>query len=475
MATTNNNKRTLHRKEWQMMTPAPVASAAGTFIIKDPVGSKRTTLFVVSSTVQYLYGVDEDGWMLAPSMSLAGTFGAGACGAWGQWSNTLTANGGTTTTFTTTTQINGGILGNTVRFLTGSQAGKEVTITSMLALPGGTYTATFTPALSGAIVNTDTFAIMTGKYYVMNAGTIAAGIFKSIDPITGVVTSLGTTNLPASWGTDGRLISTPSYVGKYVTDTTPDIFSSTTIWLTTKAWTANSWTNFQVRIISGTGIGQIRTISSNTATTLTVPTWTTTPDGTSVFAIEANDDFLYLIGNNAVTMYRYSISGNTWTVMSPTVARSAAMVAGGGANWVGKTWYSTWSDETKIQDWRYIYSFRGGASSTLDRFDITGGTAGAGAWQVITYVGAGETFATWSSYDVNGSQVFIRKDATNRFFYYSVIGNMLYPFNTLLYPDSTAVIWDKVFTVQYVDGATTLNWLYSLRNTGTELHRILIF
>lgn len=49
-------------------------------------------------------------------------------------------------------------------------------------------------------------------------------------------------------------------------------------------------------------------------------------------------------------MYRYSISGNTWTVMAPTVARSAAMVAGGGANWVSKTGYSTWSDETNIQD-----------------------------------------------------------------------------------------------------------------------------
>lgn len=37
MATTNNNKRILHRKEWQFMTPAPVASSAGSFIIKDPL------------------------------------------------------------------------------------------------------------------------------------------------------------------------------------------------------------------------------------------------------------------------------------------------------------------------------------------------------------------------------------------------------------------------------------------------------
>lgn len=475
MATTNNNKRVLHRKEWQMMTPSPVASSAWSFIIKDPVWSKRTSLFVSSATVQYLYWVDEDAWMLTPSMSLAGTFGAGACWAWWQWSNTITANGWSTTTFTTTATINAGILGNTVRFLTWSQAWKEATITSMLVVPGWTTTVTFSPALSGAIVNTDTLAIQTWRYYVMNAGTVASGIFKSIDPITGTVTTLWTTNLPASWGTDWRLVSTPSYVWKYVTDTTPDIFSSTTIGLTTKAWTVNSWTNFQVRIISGTGIWQIRTISSNTATTLTVPTWTTTPDGTSVFAIEANDDFLYLIGNNAVTMYRYSISGNTWTVMAPTVARSAAMVAWWWANWISKTWYSTWSNETNIQDWRYIFSFRWGASTALDRFDIAGWTAGAGAWSTITYVWAAETFTTWSSYDVSWSQMFIRKDATNRFFYYSVIWNMLYPFNTLQYPDSTAVLWDKLFTARYTDWATSIDWLYALRNSSTELHRIMIF
>ena len=49
-------------------------------------------------------------------------------------------------------------------------------------------------------------------------------------------------------------------------------------------------------------------------------------------------------------MYRYSISANTWTVMAPTVARSAAMVTGGGAQWISKTNDTTWSDETDIQD-----------------------------------------------------------------------------------------------------------------------------
>lgn len=49
---------------------------------------------------------------------------------------------------------------------------------------------------------------------------------------------------------------------------------------------ANGLTNFWVRILAGTGAGQIRQITGNTATQLTVsPAWSVTPDGTSVYEI----------------------------------------------------------------------------------------------------------------------------------------------------------------------------------------------
>lgn len=473
MAITQRNTKTLHRKEWQQMTPSPVTTAAGMFMVKDPQGIKRTALLVASATTQYQYATDEDAFALTPNMSLAGTFGAGACGAWLNWSNTLTANGGSTTSVTTATAINAAPIGETVRFLTGSQAGKEVVIESALILPGGTCTLSFpSSALSGAIVSTDTFVVSTGLYYVMNAGAVAPGIFKSIDPLTGVVSTLGTTNLPATWGTDGRLVGTPAYGGAYATGTAT-AGAATTLTNDAKTWTTNQWTNYQVRITAGTGIGQVRTIVSNTATVLTVATWTVTPDATSVYAIEANDDFLYLLGNNAVTMYRYSRSGNTWTVMAPTVARSGAPVAGMSASWAGNTGYTPWANESAILDGRYIYSFRGGATSTLDRFDIAGGTAGAGAWAVITYIGAAETFTTGSSYALNGYNIYIRKEATNRFFTYNIIGNNIYPWSTNTYTDGAAVIGDKMFTVA-LRSAPTVKWVYSLQGTGTALHRCMI-
>lgn len=474
MAVTNKNIPLIHRKEWQMMTPAPNASAAGAFTIWDVKERDNMLLYVVSTTVQSLYHHDEDAWTYIPSLALAGTFGAGACGTRSRFSSTLTATGGSTTTATFTTNVNGIINWSTVRWITWSNAWLESIVTWVILNTTWTSTIQFS-ALPNAVVNTDTFAVDKGRFYIMNAGTIAAGIFKSYDPITWVTTSLSTTWLPATWGIAWRLVATPS----------DDVFASwtatsataTTIVNSAKTWTANQWTNYQVRITGGTWRWQIRTIASNTWTTLTVAAWTVIPDVTSVYEITGNDDFLYLIGNNAVTMYRYSISANTWTTMAPTTARAAAMVAWGWANWVWKTGDVNWANESDIKDGRYIYSFRGGAGSLLDRFDIAGGTAGAGAWANIAYIGAGgETFTTGSSYAVSWRYIYMRKDATHRFFKFSIRGNYVEPVTTNLYPDGAAVLWDKLWVKVYTESwVDKLTWLYSLRNSWTELHRILLF
>lgn len=61
---------------------------------------------------------------------------------------------------------------------------------------------------------------------------------------------------------------------------------ATTLTDSSRAWSTNEWqTNYKVHIVSGTGIGQIRTVMSNTATELTVAAWTTQPDTTSKYAI----------------------------------------------------------------------------------------------------------------------------------------------------------------------------------------------
>lgn len=63
--------------------------------------------------------------------------------------------------------------------------------------------------------------------------------------------------------------------------------SSTELRNTGATWPtgAQSLANFTVRILTGTGAGQSRIVTSNTATVLTVPAWTVTPDATSTYEI----------------------------------------------------------------------------------------------------------------------------------------------------------------------------------------------
>lgn len=75
----------------------------------------------------------------------------------------------------------------------------------------------------------------------------------------------------------------------------------TTLNDTARNWATNIWKNATVTILSGTGAGQTRTISSNTATQLTVSsTWTTIPGADSVYGINGAFD-LQFIPNSSLT------------------------------------------------------------------------------------------------------------------------------------------------------------------------------
>lgn len=473
MTVTNRSIKRLHRKEWQMMTPAPAASAAGSFVVHDRSHLLDEAFYCVNATTHYLYSHDEDSWVQVPSGSLAGTWGAGAAGCRSRWSRTITANGGSTTTATvlaSSWNLTDRIVGRTIRFLSGTAAnlGLDRTITNFTANPTGTSTITFTPALSSAVANTDTFVVDSGRVFVVSAGTLAAGAFKEFDIALGTWgSSLSITNLPATLGTDGKLIATPSHA--IYASGTATAGTSTTITNSAKSWTVNQWSNSQLRITAGTGVGQLRTIASNTATAITVSSaWTTTPDATSQYAIEANDDYLYYMGNNAVGLYRYSISGNTWTALSPGVARSGAPGAGMTGNFMLLTGSSSWANESDIKNGRYLYSIRGAGSSSLDRYDIA-----LNIWAVIPISPQAETFSSGSGSESDGSGIYLRKDATHRFFRYDVVGNALEPLSTNLYPDGTAVVGDKNW-ICYLPENSGVSWLYSLQNTGSVLHRILL-
>ncbi|NBR25396.1 MAG: hypothetical protein EBU08_16805, partial [Micrococcales bacterium] len=76
---------------------------------------------------------------------------------------------------------------------------------------------------------------------------------------------------------------------------------------TTKNWQIDRWTNFAIRIVAGTGFGQIRQIDSNGSNSLVLyEPWNVQPDSTSKYVIVPWSSDLYItLGGNAETyLYR---------------------------------------------------------------------------------------------------------------------------------------------------------------------------
>lgn len=466
MGTVNNLRRLLDRKEWEMMTPSPVTNVAGAFSITDPSGEDKSVMYVTSASSIWRYDHCQDSWQQLPSSGIAGAFAAGACGTFHHYGPNGTATAGTTTTITTNLTIYRSIAGYRLRITSGPGAGDERIIASNTY--GANSVITVTSAFSATITTSSTYQLLTGRYWFFNAGTSAVG-FSYYDRALNTWTSRSVTALPTAWGTEGRLCQTYSPCDRPFASGTATSATSTTLVNSAKTWTGSQWINYQVRITGGTGAGQIRIITANTSTTLTVATWTTTPDATSTYVIEGCDDYLYLLGNGAVTMYRYSISGNAWVALSPTVARGGVFGSGGGANWASNVSDASWTNESAIINGRRIYSFRGGTTATLDYYDIP-----SNSWTALTYWPQAETLNTGSCYDYDDDYILISKEASGRLFRYILSENRLVPFGTLVYPNGTATVGDKIWTKLYEDGTTKIKWVYYLSHSLTLLFRCMM-
>jgi hypothetical protein len=477
---TQNNIALLHRKEWQTMMPAPAATAAGSFVLQDNNGVNNIALFIQSNTVHYLYHHDEDDYVQITSGTFAVALAAGACGTFHPWSVNMTANGGTTTTVTVAAasfNITGAALGKKIRFLTGTaqNIGLERTITAINSEAGiGTITLTLDVDLPAVAASSDTFRIASGSFFVLNAGTLAAtNYFKRFDIATQAWSNIGVTGLPATWGTDGEMVS-PSLVDTFYDSGTATSGSSTTLVQNTRNWATNQWVNYQVRITAGTGVGQVRVITANNATTLTIAAGATI-DNTSQFVIEGDDDIIYIMGNNAVTLYEHSISAGTTSAVSVSAARAAAPSAGMSADFVGVTGITEWASVLNIKNGRYIYCLRGGGSSIIDRYDIP-----TQAWLPTTGVvyPTTTTFAVGTSTTWDGRYIYIAKEGSatipQRIYKYSLRGNYLEPVTTDWYLGGAATAGNKLW-MKNLSTEGTVKWLYLMQSTSSTLRRIMIY
>ena len=480
MATTNGNRKILDLKRWEFCTPAPTATVAGAFIASSR-HYRQQQLYVASATVQYLYSVQEDAWVQIPSGALAGTFAVGACGTATSVGPSGTATAGTTSTITTNLTLARDLRGYSIH-ITGGGANNGVTL-PILSNTVGTNAIITVATQASAFTASTTYRLLTPRWYVLNAitasGTTTANVFKYYDFAlnTWAAAETGATDgvAPAAViGTDSKLLCTPSWIGEaYVAFATGTATAggASTLTNSAKTWATNQWTNSQVRIVSGTGAGQIRTIASNTGTVLTTSTaWTTQPDATSVYNIEGNDDFIYYMGSNAVTLFRYSISAGTWTTLSPGVARAAAPGVGMSGHWIWEATDAAWTSESAILNGRYFYSFRGTAGAVLDRYDIAANTWG----NALTYAPATEVFGAGTKYAYRNDSIYVQKDATGRWFRYNVVTSEQDGWSTMTYTQGSAIAGDTAFDAEYVDGATEITYVYMVLNTSTVMLRAMV-
>ena len=475
MPTTVKLKKLLHLKRWEQVTPAPATTQAGAFIASSR-HFRQQQLLVRSTSEVFLYNPSEDGWITLPNPSLAGTLAAGAAGvasafgAGAAVAASLTATGGTTSTIITNQTLARSLAGYKVHILSGPNAGVTLDIVSNTVGTNATITvATQASAFTASTV----FRLCTPVWYVLGSGTLASGSFKKYDFATNTWVTLQQSGLSGSLATDGKLISTPSFLNndyKAFATGTATAGGASTLTNSAKAWATNQWANSQVRIVSGTGAGQIRTIASNTGTVLTVGSaWTTQPDATSVYNIEGNDDFLYYIGNNAVTMYRYSISANTWSTLSPTAARAGAPVAGMSAHWIYGVTNSAWTAENAIINGQRIYSFRGNGA-VLDYYDIALNTWVSG----VLYSPATEPFGTGSKYTYIGDKIYIQINNNNRWFEYDIAAQSMMGWTTMPVVQGGGIVGDTAFDATYYDGPTEISYVYMLMNTSNLMYRQMI-
>lgn len=480
MTTTVNLRKLLHRKSWEMCAALPANTAAGSFVVSDKFNLIPNSLAfaVINYSAIYRYDGDEDSWVQLPNSGLAGTFGAGACGEFrglgamgGVFTQQATAGG--VATITTNRTIVRSLAGRRIRVVAGTGLGFDGTILSNTIGAN----AVITTSGSTTFDATTQFQIFSGSLWVQGAGASAG--FAVYDLATNAWTQRAAAGV--TWGTDGQLVSTLGGAGSFASGQASS-GTSTTLTHAGRNWATNQWANYQVRITAGTGAGQIREIASNSATVLVLSAaWAVTPDATSQYVIEGNEDTFYLLGNNALPIYRYRVSTNTWTTLAPVAARAAAPGGGLTASWLDSVpGWNLAADGSPLpllqggsmvrQNGRYILSFRGLGGAVLDAYDIAANT-----WiSNIPYGNAFETFNAGSFCFDFGGHVYIAKEATGRIFRFNCETWTLQSFAVNAMPQGAAVVGNKMFMLPYQDGGTQIDFLYTLNHTSNMLLRMLV-
>lgn len=442
----NTFKNVIDRMMWVQTTPAPNAHVAAAQMASDLRNDRSRNPFayqLTSNAILSRFNIITKGWQLAIANPLtAGTFGAGTAMAYAPSFGAVgtIAAGATTTTFTLATALPSAVGANMLanrggsgefgfkiriidttagkteeRWIVANTAGTTPTIRVDVAL-------TFTPATGAR------YEILSGRVMMLGAGTTAAGIFRSFEVSTNTLANRGTTNLPATIGTDSQfLVLDELHVpfnhapgegmvkGATLYDTGLNALlatASATGTLTGQASlgdavvAANEYRNFQIRIVADPttpgSVGQRRIIASHTAGPSPVYTlgtaWTVTPSSSARYVIE-QPNLMLLRTSGVATTFTYNYTDATINNGTNSIAADAWSTTyfanGPAANAVGCAWAPSWGiqpDDSRIARHSFNYFWRGNAT-TLDMLDIAG--SATGTWTgALVYDGGVNTLTT---------------------------------------------------------------------------------
>jgi hypothetical protein len=119
--------------------------------------------------------------------------------------------------------------------------------------------------------------------------------------------------VPSAFATDFSIERTGQHGGIYYSAETVTSATTRTIYYSGATYVVNELENKMVRITSGLGAGGRYRIVGNTINTLEIArNWDIQPDSTSKFEIWPNTSEIYLVGNGASAMFKYSVPYDYW-------------------------------------------------------------------------------------------------------------------------------------------------------------------
>lgn len=522
MPTVLNFKDLLDLPDWRPIAVAPNASAVGISICSDMRGSEDRipAIFqLVSNTVFNRYSPKNDGWTALASPALAGTFGAGAGSVMSpsRGPRSTLAAGSTSSVLVVPTAAFPGTLGPNmlanrgdgrgyrIRVIgnTGGGSGKteERLIIANSNPSGGNTSVRLDSPLSFTPATGDAFEVLSGRVYLLGAGAAAAGQFKYYDVASNAYSgNLSITNLPATINTDCSFVALDELFVPVVNAPGEGFLTGTGAGgIAGRALTAtgsgassltgqasggdssvlvNEYRNFQIRIVQDTAtptsVGQRRKITSHTAgvsPVYTVPAWTVTPSATAQYVIEFTNEILLWssASSNTFTYAQDAIAGgqaaDSWS--TATYAARPAVLAVGCSSFLA---CESALDADKNARFSFLFSFRGGGTSTLDLFDIAG--AATGSWTAaIPYGGSGPTFTTGTcvANDPFSDYAYLNQSGTQNFYRFDAKNRVLEPWAFLRFAQGAALVGNKMASLGYIDGNTKVALIHALRNTGVEM------